>query len=121
MVGVSVGHVRNSARSLAWTAGWQQSANSVQETAVLEKKRVDCMSKCEPWGIVGPTHLVVSCPAIKNVGISRMHMITREFEQRTEHGQGKRRARDKISESLIRMVSGISEAIFDLMSKLRRS
>ncbi len=43
IVGESVGQVRNSARSLAWTMGWQASANNVQETAVLQHK-VDVMN-----------------------------------------------------------------------------
>src|SRR5712675_1362407 len=38
MVGESVWQVRNSDRSLAWTAGWQESANSVQDTAVLQRR-----------------------------------------------------------------------------------
>jgi hypothetical protein len=37
MVGESVGQVRNSARSLAWTVGWQANANNVQQTAVLQQ------------------------------------------------------------------------------------
>ena len=37
MVGESLAQVRNSARSLAWTVAWQESANSVQTTAVLQR------------------------------------------------------------------------------------
>lgn len=79
-------------------------------------KRIDCVSRCEHGH--GP-HLVVSCPAIRNVVISRTYIIIRlsgSFER-----EEKWDLRDKISESLIRMLSGISEAIFDLISKLRRS
>ena len=38
MVGESVGQVRNSARSLDWTVGWQANANNVQTTAVLQQR-----------------------------------------------------------------------------------
>ena len=73
MVGESVGQVRNSARSLTWTAGWQQSANSVQEIAVLQQRwPTECRIVKHGQG----PHLVVSCPASKNVGISRIHIIT---------------------------------------------
>jgi len=43
------------------------------------------------------------------------------FEQKTERRKRKGHSRDKISESPIRMLSGISAAIFDLISRLSRS
>ena len=73
-------------------------------------------------GNIDSLHLVVSCPASRNVGTSSTYIITASPSRRTTLQKGKEKgSRDKISESLMRMLSGISEAILDLMSKLSRS
>jgi hypothetical protein len=51
----------------------------------------------------------------------KTYVVTVTPGRETMLRKGKNRLRDKISESLMRMLSGISAAIFDLMSKLSRS
>jgi hypothetical protein len=56
-----------------------------------------------------------------SVSLGSMISASMVFEQKTERRKRKGHSRDKISESPIRMLSGISAAIFELISKLSRS
>src|SRR6266702_2469079 len=83
---MSVGHVLSSARSVVWTVGWHESANSVQAIAVLRATKM--FDKLSIHDLDHNTHPEVSCPARRNVGTSRSQdqRIESKFQAETEEG-----------------------------------